>query len=131
MSDWDDMLPGVKKPKTTIPEAEKLVVYYQQYAEILKKYEDQVNFIWGKLEDLRKEREDFMTRRIPEIRASLEKQQIDPKYREEWIDILVHDTTRSLTISENLLKAFYVDTAKELRKEINEKLSIGGDSRVG
>ena len=130
MNEWDK-LPGTRKPKTTIPEAEKLVVYYQQYAEILKKYEDQVNFIWGKLEDLRKEREDFMTRRIPEIHDSLDKQQIDRKYADEWIDILVHDTNRSLQISEDLLKAFYVANAKELRKEINEKLSIGGDSRAG
>ena len=128
MSDWDDMLPGVKKPKTTIPEAEKLVVYYQQYAEILKKYEDQVRFIWEKLESIREERVTFMSETIPEIKKTLEEQQISKEHAEEWMDSLTRDMNRSLNISEKLLNDFYVATADELRKEIHEKLSIGGDS---
>ena len=128
MSDWDDMLPGVKKPKTTIPEAEKLVVYYQQYAEILKKYEDQVRFIWEKLKSIREERVTFMSETIPEIRKTLEEQQISKEHAEEWMNSLTRDMNRSLNISEKLLNDFYVATADELRKEIHEKLSIGGDS---
>ena len=127
MNEWDK-LPGTRKPKTIIPEAEKLVVYYQQYAEILKKYEDQVRFIWEKLESIREERVTFMSETIPEIKKTLEAQQISKEYADEWMASLTRDMNRSLNISEELLNDFYVAKADELRKEIHEKLSIGGDS---
>lgn len=128
MSDIDKHYKSKKMISAKIPEADTLTAYYEQYAQILKKYESQIQFIYTKLEEIRNERTVFISEKIPEIRRKLEEQQISEAHIHDWLDALVQDTMRSLSISENMLNAFYVNKLHEFRKELAEKISIGGDS---
>ncbi len=113
--------------KTNLPDADALTVYYEQYAIILKKYESQVSYLYEKLEEIRKERISFIDEKIPQMREKLEEQQISEAHINDWLDTLRNDTMRSLSISETLLNSFYVSSLDEFKKELREKLSIGGE----
>ncbi|HAJ97568.1 MAG TPA: hypothetical protein DCO72_07515 [Ruminococcus sp.] len=126
-NDLDKHYSSSQTVKTNLPDADALTVYYEQYAIILKKYESQVSYLYEKLEEIRKERISFIDEKIPQMREKLEEQQISEAHINDWLDTLRNDTMRSLSISETLLNSFYVSTLDEFKKELREKLSIGGE----
>ncbi len=128
MSDIDRHYKNKKIIAAKIPEADTLTAYYEQYAQILKKYDSQIQFIYAKLEEIRNERTVFISEKIPEIRRKLTEQQISEAHINDWLNTLVQDTLRSLSISETMLNAFYVKKMDEFRKELAEKMAIGSDT---
>lgn len=94
--------------------------FYQQYMKLLNKYSPQITFIQEQLENVRKEREELLKSKVPSIREALNGLTIKEEYKDEWIEQYIKDTKKSLQISENLLNSFYVATAEEYRKKLED-----------
>lgn len=94
--------------------------FYRQYMELLNEYSPQIKFIQEQLENVRKEREELLKSKVPSIRKALNGLPIKEEYKVEWIEQYIKATEKSLEISENLLNSFYVATAEEYRKKLED-----------
>ena len=99
---------------------DSLIAYEEAYMKLLKKYKDEIAGIEEMMEQVRREREDFYLRKMPEIKAAMEKDEVSPETQKQWLTELQENMERSLQISESLIQHYVTENLEEFSKKIKE-----------
>ena len=97
-----------------------LIAYEEAYMRLLKKYQDEIHNIEDMMLSVRKEREDFYTEKLPAIKSVLNEDMVDAQVQREWIEELIRNTEKSLSISESLIEHYITKNLEEFKHELNE-----------
>ena len=122
-----DVFNGINVEKR-VPEYDKITDYCRYYMGLCHEYKNDIEYIYNKLETLRRERLEFIEVKIPEIKEKLRQQHISEDSINDWANKIFDDTMRSLDISESLLNAFYVKKLDEFKKSLEDNLHKEGIS---
>ena len=99
---------------------DSLIAYEEAYMKLLKKYKDEIAGIEEMMEQVRREREDFYLRKMPEIKAAMEKDEVSPETQKQWLTELQENMERSFQISESLIQHYVTENLEEFSKKIKE-----------
>ena len=97
-----------------------LLDYEEAYMKILKKYQNEIEHIESMLENVRAEREDFYTKKLNEIKHSMEADDVDPSIQQEWMIEIQKNMEKSFELSESLIKHYVVKNLEEFEQEFKE-----------
>lgn len=100
---------------------QSLFLYEKQYMELVSLHKTEIDFLEGKLQDLRAEQKDFFEEKIPEISKKLDDEGIDKETKNEWLKHLEDTMQKSFEFSTNLLNSFAIMQIEEFKKKA-EKL---------
>lgn len=115
---FDDTSPRKKEPTIQV-----LYDYEKHYMELVKKHTSEIKFIDDMLKDFRQEQEKFYKETLVQISEKLRSDEIiDNEMIEILLDRLATNMDRSFSLSENLIKDYYIKHMDEFHKMIEEKI---------
>lgn len=100
--------------------ADILQAYEENHAKLLRDYNNEIAEMEKLLNNLRNERIEFYQETLPRIRAKMREDGASEAAIEEWIEILKDNIENSFSMSESIIKSFWIDTKEEFSRKINE-----------
>lgn len=99
-----------------------LFEYEKHYLDLIKDYKEEIKFANAIQEDLRKERAKFFSENLKEVSKTLTETKVDNEVASKWIQELVDSYTKSLDLSNDLVKVNIMDTIGKLRQETSSTI---------
>ncbi|BEC72764.1 hypothetical protein VEE57_44800 (plasmid) [Escherichia coli] len=84
-----------------------LYEFEKNYLQLISEYKEEIKFASSLQEDLRKERAKFFSETLKRVHQTLSESQVDNEVASKWIKELVGSYTKSLDLSEVLLKSIH------------------------
>lgn len=97
--------------------------YDKHYLQLMREYKEEIQFSCTLQEEIRKERAKFFSETLSAVSKTLKDSDVDSMVASKWLEELVHSYTRSLDLSQDLVKENVMDVIGSLRKNSKEVLS--------
>lgn len=103
---------------------ENVAAYEAHYMRLLKKYSPEIQMIEEMMENLRRERKNFYQKDLPEIKLSMEEDNIlSDDNKAEWLSQLQENMEHSFQISESLIQHYITKNLEEFKKALKDEMN--------
>ena len=100
---------------------DKIMAYEEHYMKLLKHYLSEIQSIEKMLEDIRRERESFFQKMLPEIRTEMNRDEVSAEQQQEWLTTLHDNMERSFQISESLIQHYITKNLEEFKLALEKE----------
>ena len=97
------------------------MAYEEHYMKLLKHYLSEIQSIEKMLEDIRRERESFFQKTLPEIRTEMNRDEVSAEQQQEWLTMLHDNMERSFQISESLIQHYITKNLEEFKLALEKE----------
>ena len=101
-----------------------LIAYERHYHDLVRNYREEISYMEGMLEEIRKEREGFYRIKLPEIENVMKEESVlNDEAKREWIEELRRNMESSFKQSEDLVKHYITNNLNEFKEKMYEFLN--------
>jgi len=105
------------------PDLEVICQYEEHYMRLLRKYAGDIREIQSMMAGLRKEREEFYRKTLPETERQIQADKVlSDEAKVQWIGEFRANMESSLRISEELISHYVTANLKEFRKKLEDAI---------
>ncbi len=110
--------PGYKTEKLDV-----LIAYEELYMKLLRNYKAEIAEIQNMMHELRQEREDFYSTKLPMIEQSIRDDEVlSDTAKENWIMELRANVEKSFSISETLISHYVTSNLEEFKRKMRSMI---------
>lgn len=101
-----------------------MIAYERHFHDLVRNYKEEILYMEGMLEKIRKEREEFYRIKIPEIEKVMKEENVlNDEAKREWIEELKRNMESSFKQSEDLVNHYITNNLAEFKAEMSEILN--------
>ena len=102
---------------------ESLIAYEEHYMKLLRSYKAEIAEIESMMSQLRQERVDFYSSKLPEIEKSImDDDVLSEEAKKKWITELRANVEKSFAISESLISHYVTSNLEEFRNRMQSMI---------
>ena len=110
-------------PEYKSEKLESLIAYEEHYMKLLRSYKAEIAEIESMMSQLRQERADFYSSKLPEIEKSImDDDVLSEEAKKKWIMELRANVEKSFTISESLISHYVTSNLEEFRHKMQSMI---------
>lgn len=100
-----------------------MIAYEKHFHDLVRNYKEEISYMEGMLEKIRKEREEFYSIKLLEIEKVMKEENVlNDEAKREWIDELRKNMESSFKQSEDLVKHYITNNLVEFKDKMSEIL---------